>query len=155
MSSGSRMTVFPRARRTVPRFSSARRTRLAVARDVAASPAMSSCVSGMRVPGADWPEHARLSRYEERLEQAVARAPDARCEQANEHLVHLWVLAAHSVEVVSIDRERLASFDGCDSRRAQCTHVHEGKLAARLAGTVDRDRHRVSELRGHPGCEVS
>ena len=103
---------------------------------------------------AESPEDPGLGRYEERLEQAVARASEARCEQANEHLVHLRVLAAHSAEVVPVDRKRLAGFHGCDRSRARGARVHESELAECLAGTVDRDRQRV-ELRGDAGCKAS
>ena len=139
----------------MPRSCSARRTRLAVAREVAASAAMSFCVSGdrssRRGPAVEIgqlensTEHTGLRRHEDCFEQSVAGPANALCEQVDEDLVHLRVLATESLEVVSGDRERLAGFDCRDGRRAG-HRIDQGELAEGRAGTVDRDHDAVSVL---------
>ena len=113
---GSSTRVRPRLSATVPRRSSSRRTRLTVDRDVPASSASASCVSGISPPAS--PSRRRRGR----AAAAGSAGPpgtysasssrsfnirDLADEEREQHVVDRRVVGPQSVEVVLVDGERL------------------------------------------------
>ena len=146
--------IFPRCRPIVPRFTSARSTRLTVALDVPAKPASSAWDTGndsvRRSPSvqvrelAEPAQNARLGRDEQRLDQEIARPANPLGEQPGEHVVHLGVVPPEPGEVVAMYRVRASLLERGDRRRARLARFDERQLAERIPWAMDGHRHRVA-----------
>ena len=149
----------------MPRRSSSRSTRFTVAREVPASPATSSCVSGITERGAAVPvergevadaaQHPRLGREEQRLDEALVHTPHAVGEDGDQHVVHARMLVAEPLQVVGVHGVRLRRLQGDDGRRAARVAGHERDLAERLARLKHGERRRVAELGRDPDGEAA
>ena len=149
----------PRASATEPSFSSSRRTRFTVARDVPAIAAMSSCVSGttpdsyVRREIDEAPADARLRVDVVGLDDPIRRAPQLLGEQAQEHVLHARVLALQTAKSSrKTDRVSPASSASTVAER-RGVRQQERELAEALPRAEHVDEHAVAERREHARAE--
>jgi hypothetical protein len=156
------MTVRRRRSSSVPRFSSSRRTRLTVARDV---PVLGEFLLGERDLGgtpavavqlcelAQPPAEPLLGGKVERLEQPLVEPPHLPGQQAHQHVVDSGMAAPERLELRMGHRIRLGLLERRDRRGPPVPLCEEGQLAEMVARSADTDHRGVAERRHDPDRE--